>query len=137
MSSSLLGKRGKVIIFLLIVAAAIFFPTYKISEFPPGLYPDEAVYANDALQAWETKDFKVFYPNNNGREGLYINILAVVFGLFGASLVTVKIITILSGVIGVIALYLLAKELFNWQIVGCMLSPSGQLTFPASAFAPR
>jgi len=116
MSSSLLGKRGKVIIFLLIVAAAIFFRTYKISEFPPGLYPDEAVYANDALQAWETKDFKVFYPNNNGREGLYINILAVVFGLFGASLVTVKIITILSGVIGVIALYLLAKELFNWQI---------------------
>src|SRR3989338_6337276 len=44
---------------------------------PPGLYPDEAMDGNNALSALHTGDFKVFYPPNNGVEGLYANIEAM------------------------------------------------------------
>lgn len=103
-------------VFWVIVLTAIFFRTYQIDTIPPGLYADEAMNGNDALEALATGDFKVYYPNNNGREGLYNNLTAIVFKLFGANIITLKLVAVLAGVLGVIALYLLGKEMFNWPI---------------------
>ena len=111
-----MSRRWQILIFLVIIATASFFRFYHINSTPPGLYPDEAMNGNDAQQAWETKHFQIFYPNNNGREGLYNNLTAVVFGFFGVSVFNLKIISILSGILGVVAVYLLAKEMFSWQI---------------------
>lgn len=59
---------------VLIIAA--FFRLYQLTQIPPGLYPDEAMNGNNALEALRTGDYKVYYPENNGREGLFINIQA-------------------------------------------------------------
>lgn len=40
---------------------------------PPGLYPDEAMNGNNALEANRTGDYKTFYPDNNGREAIFIH----------------------------------------------------------------
>lgn len=103
-------------IFIVILLTAVFFRTYHLGSIPPGLYPDEAMNGNDALEALETGHFKVYYPNNNGREGLYNNLTAVFFKFFGANVITLKLVAVLAGILGVAALYLLGKELFSWPI---------------------
>ncbi len=54
-----------------------FLRVYSLETVPPGLQYDEAHNGLDGLKAWQEGDFKVFYPQNNGREGLYINLVAL------------------------------------------------------------
>ena len=49
------------------------------SQVPPGVYPDEAKNANDAIETLQTGEYKIFYPENNGREGLWIWLIALSF----------------------------------------------------------
>ena len=109
-----ISKRNKIILLLLILAIAVFFRFYKLAEIPPGLYPDVAMNGVNALDAIKTGDFKVFYPENNGREGLFINLIAVSFLTFGASIWTIKIVAVLFGILTVLGTYLLTKELFSY-----------------------
>ncbi len=53
-----------------------------IQHTPPGLWIDEAFNGTDALRALATGRFEVFYPANNGREGLFINLQAFSIFLF-------------------------------------------------------
>ena len=62
-------------VFVLILG--VFFRFYQIKEIPLGLYPDEAMNGNNAYEALHTGSFKVFYRENNGREGLFINMQAL------------------------------------------------------------
>lgn len=109
-------QKREWLIFILIVIIAVFFRFYQIGSFPPGLYPDEAMNGNNALTALETSSFKVFYPENNGREGLFINLQAISIGLFGIHSWSLRVVSTIIGVLTVIGLYLLAKELFGWRI---------------------
>ncbi len=66
--------------------------------------------------------FKVFYPENNGREGLFMNIQAV-FLKFLMPLSNgypepwmLRLVSALFGILTVLGLYFLAKELFNEKI---------------------
>ena len=61
-------------ILLLILIIASLLRVASITTAPPGLYPDEAMNGNNATEALETGEFKAFYPENNGREGLFANI---------------------------------------------------------------
>lgn len=98
---------------LVVLVLALFFRFFKLKEIPPGLYPDVAIYANDALDSLENKDFKVFYPENNGREGLWMWILALFFKIFGISIFTIKLASALCGFLTVVGIYFLTKELFE------------------------
>jgi len=61
----------------IILILAIFFRLWKLNEIPPGLYPDVAINGNEAFFSLKNKDFKVFYPENYGREGLMIWLIAL------------------------------------------------------------
>ncbi len=108
--------KREIIIVLIILAVAGFFRLYNLDSAPPGLYPDEAINANDAMQALGSGEFKIFYPDNNGREGLYVNILAGLFKIFGPSIWVLRFTSALLGILTVLFLYLLVREIFNWQI---------------------
>ena len=107
-------NRKILILLLLILAIAIFFRFWNLAQIPPGLYPDVAINGNDALHALQTGQFKVFYPENNGREGLFINLIALSFWLFGASILAIKVVPAVIGVLTVLGLYLLIRELFGY-----------------------
>ncbi|KKS65419.1 MAG: hypothetical protein UV34_C0017G0018 [Parcubacteria group bacterium GW2011_GWB1_42_6] len=93
-------KKHKIaILLILVMATAIFFRLYKLGQIPPGLYPDVAINGNDALQALKSGDFKAFYPENNGREGLFMNLIAASFWLFGASVWAIKIVPAILGIL--------------------------------------
>ena len=70
---------------MLILIVAAVFRFQHIASIPPGLYPDEAINGNQAIQALETGQHKVFYPENNGREGLFMDLQAISLKVFGPS----------------------------------------------------
>lgn len=94
-----------------IVALGAFFRFYNITEIPLGLYPDEAMNGNNALEALAGSDFKVFYPENNGREGLFINIQALSLYLFGNEPWALRVVSALFGTLTILGVYFLTKEL--------------------------
>ena len=109
-----MAKINKTFLFLLIILAiATFFRLWQLSSIPPGLYPDVAINGNEALNSLKTGNFKVFYPENNGREGLFIWMVALSFSIFGASIWSIKIVAAIIGILTVLGLYLLTKELFS------------------------
>ncbi len=104
------------LIFGLIILTAFVFRFNQLTSIPPGLYPDEAMNGNDAIQAMETGHYRVFYPNNNGREGLFINLQTISLRVFGKHIWALRIVSAIVGLLTVIGLYLLTRLLFNWQI---------------------
>lgn len=104
----------KSLIFLLIILAiASFFRLWQLDKIPPGLYPDVAMNGNNALETLKTGDFKVFYADNNGREGMIMWLDVISFSIFGISIWSMKIVAAIFGILTVFGLYLLVKEIFK------------------------
>jgi 4-amino-4-deoxy-L-arabinose transferase-like glycosyltransferase len=95
-----------------IILLAIVLRVYNINSVPAGIYPDEANNGTNAYDAQLNNDYQWFYPDNNGREGLYINMIALFFKLSGVSMLTLKLTSIIMGVLTVVGVYLLSRELF-------------------------
>jgi len=116
-----MNKKSIALILILIIAA--FFRLYNITPpaggLPPGLYPDEAMNGNNALEAISTGQYKIFYPENNGREGLFMNIQAVflkiLMPLFNNAPEPwmLRLASAFFGILTVLGIYFLAKELFK------------------------
>lgn len=106
--------KTKISLFFLLAVLAIagFFRFWHLDKIPPGLYPDVAVNGTDAIGALETSSFQPFYPANNGREGLFMNLIALSFGVFGISVWSLKFVAALFGFFTVLGTYLLTKQLF-------------------------
>jgi 4-amino-4-deoxy-L-arabinose transferase-like glycosyltransferase len=115
------------------LAIASFFRLWQLDKIPPGLYPDVAINGNDALDSLKTGNFKVFYPENNGREGLMMWLIALSFSVFGVSIWSIKIVAAIIGILTVLGLYLFTKELFNNSILQHYNNPT-IIAFLASFF---
>ncbi len=97
-----------------ILIIAIFLRFYHFTTTPPGLYPDEAMDGNNAVEAAETNHFQVFYPEDNGREGLYVDIIAVILKAWPTYQPwIIRLPAAVAGVLTVWGLYLLVAELFG------------------------
>ncbi|MBI4120094.1 MAG: glycosyltransferase family 39 protein [Parcubacteria group bacterium] len=99
-----------------IMLIAVGFRFYDIANTPPGLYPDEATNGVNALEALEQKDWKVFYPENNGREGLFINIQALSLKIFGVQPWALRAVSGLFGTLTVIGLFFVARLLWSARV---------------------
>ena len=120
----------KTFLFLLVLIIAGFLRLYHITTVPPGLYPDEAMNGNNALQAIQTGNYKVFYPENNGREGLFMNIQALFLKFFGVNSPSqissgetwegkpwvLRLPSAIFGILTVLGTYFLGKELFSVRV---------------------
>lgn len=100
------------LVFIIVIAS--FFRLWQLDKIPPGIWPDEAMNTTNAIQALESGKFKVFYPENHGREGLFINLIALSFAVFGISIWSFKIVPALIGIFTVIGQYFLTKEIFQF-----------------------
>ena len=110
-------KRNVLWGLLLVLIIATFLRTYQLDKFPAGLYPDEAMNGNNALEAIKTGDYKVYYPENNGREGLFINVQAQFLRLIGINEPWVlRLLSALVGILTVAGMYLFGQELFSRKV---------------------
>ena len=102
---------------LLVILYAGFLRFFLLHDIPPGLYPDEAMNGVDALRALESADFRVFYPDNNGREGLFMNLQAISISVFGISPWALRAVSAAAGTLTVLFFVLLARELgrYIWR----------------------
>lgn len=106
-------KKHKLVIFIFIITLGIFFRFFRLGDVPLGLYPDEAMNGNNALEARATHDYKFFYPENNGREGLFINIQGISLALFGREPWALRGVSGVMGTLTIFGVFLVTKELFS------------------------
>ena len=124
-----MNHHWKIITLVIIVFIALFFRLFDLKNTPPGLYPDEAMNGNNAVEALDKAPpaggFKAFYPENNGREGLFINIQAGFLSFtrlinpIGPSNEpwVLRLPSAIFGVLTVLGVFFLTKELFgNYEV---------------------
>jgi len=109
-------KHKTLIFLILILLTGTFFRLWQLDSAPPGLYHDEAINGNNALEAVETNNYKWFYPDNNGREGLYINLATIPLSIFGNQPWALRLVSAIFGILTILGLFLLTKEMFNTRV---------------------
>lgn len=106
-------KRYKLVILILVLALGIFFRFFRLKEVPLGLYPDEAMNGNNVLEAKAMHDYKLFYPENNGREGLFINLQGISLALLGREPMSLRGVSAVVGSCTIFGIFLITRELFS------------------------
>ncbi len=108
-----MSKQKSLVFLFIILAVASFFRLWHITETPPGLYPDEAMNGTNAQEAIRTGHYKIFYPENNGREGLFINIQSLSLRAFGNEPWALRVVSAIFGILTILGLYLMTRELLQ------------------------
>ena len=98
---------------VMLLAACLRFCSHD--HLPPGLYRDEALNGLDALRVLDGER-PVYFEANNGREPLFIYLVAGFVALFGRSPGAIRFAAACLGTLTVPASYLMAKALFNRRI---------------------
>jgi len=101
---------------LLILGLAAFLRLYNFSSLPPALGMDEAMNGSNALENIEKHRLLIFYPENFGREGLFINLQTIFVYFLGNTAQALRMPSALIGIFTVLGIYQLARELFNKQV---------------------
>lgn len=95
-----------------VVLVAFGMRVFGLWELPPGLGWDEAYYAKDAASVLNGV-FLPFYPDNFGREGLFIIAAAPFVAIFGHDPMAVRLPAAFFGVLSVAAIFPLGRRLFR------------------------
>lgn len=102
---------------LAVIALVLFFRLYRLNQTPPEMFSD---HAEKLLDVWDVLhgQTRIFFPRNTGREALQMYMAAATILLFktGYSHLTLKIGTVLAGLLTLPFIYLLGKELGSKRI---------------------
>jgi len=97
----------------LLLATALRLPA--LGRVPPGLYHDEAYNGLDALKILDG-DLSLYFAANNGREPLFIYLVALWIGLLGRSPFALRLAAFAPGLLTVAATYAAARALFTRRV---------------------
>lgn len=130
------ARAGVALALVTVVAALLRLAA--IDTLPPGLYRDEAYNGLDALRVLRGET-PIFFEANNGREPLYIYLLAASVGIWGRSPGALRLVSALIGTLTVPAIYWLGRELFDRRIaiVAALLAATTVWTLNLSRVAFR
>ncbi len=103
--------------FLFAFSLILFFRFYRIETVPPEMVSDHAEKLLDVMDVLNGIP-SIFFSRNTGREALQFYMAAATVRIFdtGVSHLTLKIGTILAGVVTVIYIYLIGKELSGRRV---------------------
>ena len=107
-----LSRRTTIVIMLATMAIGVFLRVYRLDEIPLGLHYDEAANGVDALGILEGHH-AVFFEANNGREPLFIYLVALSIGILGRSPLAIRVVSAIAGIATIPASYLVINELFR------------------------
>jgi 4-amino-4-deoxy-L-arabinose transferase-like glycosyltransferase len=86
-----------------------------LGEIPPGLYHDEAFNGLDALEVLEGR-WPIYFAANNGREPLFIYLIATTVGLLGRTPGALRLAAAISGTFTIPTTYLMVRAWFNRRV---------------------
>lgn len=114
-----------------VILLAIFFRTYQLAEVPPEMTSDHAEKLLDVSDVLNG-DTKIFFVRNTGREPLQMYLTAGVAKIFGTGLSfnSLKIGTILAGLLTLPFIYLLGVELANRRVGLLAVAFTGMAYWP-------
>ncbi len=98
---------------ILLIAAALRLVAF--GDVPPGLYHDEAYYGLDAVDVLRGH-FSIYFPANNGREPLFIYLVAGMIGLLGRSPFALRLTSAFTGMLTVAATAAAGRALFSRRV---------------------
>jgi 4-amino-4-deoxy-L-arabinose transferase-like glycosyltransferase len=109
------SRRGMLwgMVAVLLVAAALRLVAF--GQVPPGLYHDEAYHGLDALDILQG-NLSLYFPANNGREPLFIYLIALAVGLLGRSPFALRLVACFAGLLTVAATAAMGRALFSRRV---------------------
>ncbi len=110
-----------------IVGVALALRAAGLGSIPPGLYHDEAYNGLDALQVLGGQH-TLWFAANNGREPLFIYLIALSVRLLGRTVIALRAPALLLGLLTVPATAFLGSGLFNRR-VGLLAAAVTAVTF--------
>src|SRR5207237_6881801 len=114
--------------FVLIALGAIVVRFWALDTQPGGLYPDEAAEGLSAQRLITQPGYHpVFFDDDGGREALFAYIVAAGFRLAGASVVILRTTAAIVGVIGVVAIWAMARRFGRGAALAAMAWSAGSL----------
>lgn len=99
------------ILIVAIIAGGIVIRFWQLNSIPPGVHYDEAYNGLNALWANDSHNWKIFYEENTGREGLHINVIAFFISIFGNNNLGLRFANALWGSLTIVGFYFLLREL--------------------------
>jgi len=119
---------------LLVLAAfglAIFFRFTQLSTVPLEMWSDHAEKLNDVVDLLNGQT-RIFFPDNTGREAFQFYLIAATIKLLntGLSFLTLKIGTVIAGVLTLPYLYLFAREFGGRKVALAALLLAGVAYWP-------
>lgn len=105
------------LLILAVSALVLFFRINRLEQVPPEMVSDHAEKLLDVADIFDGQT-RIFFPRNTGREGLQMYLTAAVAQIFGTGLTftSLKIGTILGGLLTLPYIYLLGKEVGNRRV---------------------
>ena len=105
------------VLLVLTAVLIIFFRTHQLQQVPAEMFSD---HAEKLLDVQDVLDgiYPIYFPRNTGREGFQMYLSAFVARYLGVGItsMTLKIGTVLMGLLMLPYMYLLGKELFNKRV---------------------
>lgn len=101
---------------ILILLVAAFARLYLFADAPPGLQHDEIFKAQEGRALIEQGDFRLFYPSNQGHEGLYVWLLGAAYAMFGTSVLMIKFPAFVCGLLTVALTYRVIGQVINRRV---------------------
>ena len=98
---------------VLLVAAALRLVAF--GDVPPGLYHDEAYHGLDVSDILSGR-LSLYFPANNGREPLFIYLIALTVGLLGKSPFALRLAAFPVGILTVAATMAMGKTIFSRRV---------------------
>jgi 4-amino-4-deoxy-L-arabinose transferase-like glycosyltransferase len=98
---------------LVVILVATFLRFYRLWDLPRALWIDEAFYGLDALRVLQDGHFSIFFPQNGGREPLFIYLQAGAIALLGNAPWALRVVPAFTAILTLPIVYCLGRELFS------------------------
>lgn len=103
----------EIVLVVLIMAIAVFLRVYRLDQMPPGIFVDETNAALDAIAIMEGRPDSPFGTGWFETPTIYAYYLVGLFKVLGTTFVSLKVASILPGILTVLALYPLGRLMFG------------------------
>ena len=110
-----MSRRSMLWSMVAVLLAATALRLVAFGQVPPGLYHDEAYNGLDALDVLGGH-FPLYFPANNGREPLFIYLVALAVGLLGKSPFALRLGSFFVGTLTIAATCALGRVLFSRRV---------------------
>jgi len=107
--------RGYLLGMVVVLLVATLLRLAGFGDVPPGLYHDEAFHGLDALDILQG-DLSFYFPANNGREPLFIYLVALSVRLLGKSPFALRLVSPFAGLLTVAVTAAVGRALFSRRV---------------------